>query len=174
VQIVNRFIELYSDRTIEHQVRSDLISNLFDKNSKICSLKTSKELIVGSDAIRSSFASTLALPAEVAKRMFIEPPRSGYKWSYCLDCYAVGATPGLGDRSKEGVVLYKCNDEAHIAEVYGMPDKESLASRKAMTKADFISSNAWMLARNVIEKEIGSIDDERCHFHDYSQMETWG
>jgi hypothetical protein len=32
------------------------------------------------------------------------------KISYCLDCHAPQSSPGLGDRSKDTVLLYRCED----------------------------------------------------------------
>lgn len=194
-QIINRFIEVFSDTKLSSENRLNSLIDLFHPNISIASLKSEKLLLDGSDAVRQSFARTQACYAETARRIYVPCPTQASdesllvtdnninststetfvsNYSYVLDFHAPGATPGLGDRTKDTVLLYECEESTiKITRVWGAVDTDKLASKDTVTKLEVCRSQAWKLALAIISKRYPSFD-HTCdlHFHDYVNIET--
>jgi len=166
---------VYSDEVATQENRVSLIGELFDTAAVVATMKTGKELLVGAAAIIDSFSKTLACPAQVSKRIFIEGrgPEGANEVSYCLDFHSPGSTPGLGDRAKDGAVLYKCQN-AKIIAVWGLTDSQKIGSKSKVTKEDILASTAWKLAEKYFPSDIDDVIESHCHYHDYSNIEVWG
>jgi len=178
-QIINRFIEIYSDTRISAENRLNSLMDLFHIDIFIASLKSEKQLLVGSEAVRQSFAHTQACFAETARRIYIPCPvpvdtASDKNYSYVLDLHAPGATPGLGDRSKDTVLLYECvESDVKINHVWGAVDIDKLASKETLSKLEVCQSQAWKWALTIILKQYPSFDHtSELHYHDYTNIET--
>lgn len=189
--IVNRLLELFSDTNLLQDERIDNIIELFHEDCRVSSLKNNKDIIVGVANIRTSFSKTLACASEASKRLFID--LSSYKLinkdlkgnvSYCVDFHKQGSTPGFGDRSKDAILLYKCQN-LKILQVWGMVDNDKYASIKDLTKEVLLETNVWKLVRTIIENDLTNnfernndkieLNEEAdVYFNDYSTIETWG
>jgi hypothetical protein len=107
------------------------------------------------------------------------PPRSaggggGAPVTFCLDFHRPGTAPGLGDKAKHTVLLYRCQ-AAHISHIYGMVDHEQLSAPEDMEKSQVLKSKVWALVRPIVLRDWEKLDEEgEAHFHNYDRMEVWG
>eukprot|EP01035_Chromulina_nebulosa_P019283 gene19283-25142_t len=173
IQIVNRFLEVYSNNKISSTNRLNEIMELFDKTCVIYSLKTSKVLLNNIETIKQSFSNTKPTSCIVSKRVFIE---SQFEKSitYSLDFHIPGNTPGLGDPAKDTILLYKCIRNK-IVNIWGYVDSLKMASNKALTKRNVLESKVWPLVKGIVSNDFQLLDEDNCcHFHDYDDIETWG
>jgi hypothetical protein len=94
--------------------------------------------------------------------------------TYCLDFHRPGTAPGLGDKAKHTVLLYRCQ-AAHISHIYGMVDHEQLSAPEDMEKSQVLKSKVWALVRPIVLKDWEELDEKsEAHFHNYDRMEVWG
>jgi hypothetical protein len=173
VQVVNRLIEVFQQPTGSVEKRLDLIMEVFADDAKISSLKSGKDLLVGADIIQTSFSRATACAASTSKRIFIEASAAASGVSYCFDLHHPGTSPGLGDRNKDAILLYKCA-QGKIQQVWGMTDTEKLTSSDSDGKRRVLSSQAWNLAHAIIAADNPMFSEEMLHYHDYEKIETWG
>lgn len=173
IQVVNRLLEVFEDVKSSSSKRIDNITELFSDDARISSLKSGKVFVTGTREIRESFGKTFPCLAEASKRAFVDLEKD--QITFCFDCHGPATSPGLGDRSKDTVLLYKCA-EGKIVQVWGMADSEKLGSRPSLTKEAFLASEAWKLALAIITSNSGlsTLSSEDIHFHNYSKIETWG
>ena len=99
--------------------------------------------------------------------------------TFCVDMHRAQCSPGLGDASKNTILLYRC-DNKHITNVWGMTDTEGLAVDRGLTLSKFMDSAAWHMVAAVVESDVElSAPDAMgkspsLHFHNYDTMDTWG
>ena len=188
IQVVNRFHDVYATDTLFAKDRIAALSDLFAATATIRSLKTDAEYLSGRESIGASFNKTMAAPVTVSKRVYIEPLDDGLRdasssssantpstssISFVMDLHKAGTAPGLGDRAKDNVLLYRVHD-AEINRIWGSADTEKLAADEDLSKEKLLCSKAWKLVSNLIRKE-RSLDEEKdAHYHNYDRMETWG
>jgi len=192
VQIVNRLLDVYgtSFKTAEapSKKRLEEIALLFSEDAAILSLKTGKELLRGRQKIEQSFAGTSAARATCAKRLFIESSAAANfnaksdadaSVSFALDLHVPGTSPGLGDRTKHTVLLYRVESNL-ITHVWGGVDADKMSANEKLTKEDLVTKLKETISRIIeqdyphcFEKEAenGVVD---IHFHDYCNLEVWG
>lgn len=194
VQVVNRFLEVFEGSssssscsssldTEDNGKRCDAIAELFAKDCTVCSMKRPmKVLLAGVKDIRNSFMKTTACKCEVSYRLLVLVPNgagpngAGPRGtvSYCLDLHGAGTLPGLGDRRRDGALLYMCQG-AVITQVWGMGDaEEGIGSKRGLSKSTVLTSKVWKLARDIIIQRFPALSDEDIHFHDYNNIQTWG
>jgi len=189
VQVVNRFQEVFASPSTRKR-RLDELEEVFADTVAIRSLKTDKVLLSGKANVRASFAGTLSHECSSSRRIFIESPEAEEKnaevngsvnnsksrVSFCFDLHQPGSSPGLGDPSKNTVLLYRCQDSL-ITAVWGCVDKQSLASEIAgkLTKSDILQSELWPLVLRTVRIDWPDApEDCNGHFSDYTNIETWG
>lgn len=197
VQVVNRFHEVFSTDTLFPSERLKNIEQLLAARASIASLKTGSVHLSGQEAIRESFAKTSATPCVISKRMYIEqeapedahsaaatgPAEDGEesevsqpasRVTFCLDFHRPGTAPGLGDRAKHTVLLYRCQ-AAHLTQIWGMVDHEQLSAPEDLEMCQVTSSKVWALVKAMVLRDLPSFDESRdAHFHNYDKMEVWG
>lgn len=191
VQVINQFHDMYSSRSGR---RLPAIGELFAVSASICSFKSGKVFVDGKGAIENSFIRTNPAPVFAAHRVFIDPSISNINKSnnsssssstsvedvtFCLDFHTAGKAPGLGDQTKDNVLLYRCQ-AATITKVWGMVDAEKLAANEELTEAAMFRSATWRKAVELIAPDFSSIlpipEDlvKIAVFHNYYKMEVWG
>jgi hypothetical protein len=173
IQVVNRFHEVYSTDTLFAKDRIASLCELLAPSSSIRSLKTDAEYLAGPAAIGESFNKTLAAPVSVSKRVYIEPTEEQGSVSYVVDLHRAGTAPGLGDKAKDTVLLYRVKD-AEILSIWGTADSEKLAADADLSKERLLTSKAWKMVSQIISKERSSVDEAGLHYHNYDRMEVWG
>lgn len=144
------------------------------------SLKNRTIYIEGRQNIGKSFVAAKPRAAAVSKRLLIDAPnRDGsVSITFCLDLHRAECSPGLGDVTKNIVLLYRCNNQ-HITNVWGMTDIEGLSNDKSLSLTSLIASKTWQLAVALIEEDILELNaadstNTYVHFHNYDNMDTWG
>jgi hypothetical protein len=175
VQIVNHFQEIFADSKTDSKKRVEAISELFTTNIIISSLKTEKLLLTGREAIFESFQRTSPSIAECSRRLFIPSVENDASAiSYCLDLHTPGTSPGLGDKTKDTVILYRCDEEtAKITHVWGAADPDQLASKSQLTKTDLLQATVWKWTTKIFQTIYPSFSDHQpTYFHDYTNIET--
>ena len=124
-----------------------------------------------------------------------------FKISYCLDFHAPNSSPGLGDRSKDTALLYRCVGSL-LTHIWGAvdPDKLSSSYRKngennksemstksaiqsvKITKNIVLNSKCWNWAEMIIKNDFPLLpiynenqtkSQEYLIFHDYDNIESW-
>lgn len=171
VQIVNRFLEIFSASTLSREKRISLFQELFAADAQVLTLKTQKTLLPSRQALLDSFFVKASFHQSTpTRRVFIALPGDG-STSFCLDLHAPGTSPGLGDPSKDSCLLYKATENA-ITQVWGAVDKEMLASLASLSLARIQASEVWRLAAAVISSE--ALSAEHIHYHDYTYIEVIG
>lgn len=181
VQVINRFHEVFSNAKQSQSERLNDLAQLFAKEATISSLKTGTVYLTGQDAIKESFTKTTAAPCTISKRMYLEraaPTATassvGSKVTFCLDFHRPGTAPGLGDKAKHSVLLYRCAG-VHITHIYGMVDQEQLSAPEDMEKTQVMKSKVWGFVKAIVCKEWEDFDETlEAHFHNYDRMEVWG
>lgn len=165
-------------------MRLDNIAELFAEDANINSLKNKNTYLQGRDKIRQSFQATKPRAAAVAKRVLINAPNkeasdASPSFTFCIDMHRAQCSPGLGDVSKNSILLYRC-DNKHIANVWGMTDTEGLAVDKELTLTNFLNSAAWRLVSAILESDVdlsildATTEPASLHFHNYDAMDIWG
>ncbi len=200
VQVVNRFHEVFATHTLFPSERVASIAELFLEEAVIASLKKpSNVYLKGRAAIGDSFLKTAAAPVTISKRVFLDldvlgaaqlgsPSSAGI--SFCFDLHRAGMAPGLGDKAKDTLLLYRCVN-AQLTSVWGMVDADKLASNSDLSAAQVLTSAAWsnyvwpIVARDVVAEDgeqgealFDDLSDQQkarlAVFHNYDHMETWG
>ena len=175
-------------------------------------MKSGKRLLESRASIRDSFTRTAPSLAECSRRIFIPSSAvrcvfpstavqcctgSAQGWTYCLDFHVRGWSPGLGDPSKDGVLLYRASNSV-LHRIWGGVDTQQLASRPGIVdQQTALSSIVWTWAVARIKEDVASaisldissggdgesvaemtpsvvVDATECVFHDYTQIETCG
>eukprot|EP01038_Epipyxis_sp_PR26KG_P015836 gene15836-21457_t len=170
VQIINRFHEVFQSNPLFISNRLNDIESLFEENSFIASLKNGSNYISGRTAVRDSFLKTTSSEVTISKRIFVD---NNGPITFCFDLHRSGTSPGLGDRTKDTVLLYKCCD-SHIQGIWGTADQEKLASNTELSKSELLSSKLWKYALQYIHSVMPDLNDEIIHYHNYDHMEVWG
>jgi hypothetical protein len=175
VQLVNRFLEVFSEQHMPIDIRESLLSDVFNDDLCVCSLKTSKILMATKAALLASFGKTKFHTASSARRLVLTFPQdSAYApVSYCFDLHTPLTSPGLGDPSKDSALLYRC-EHSKLTHIWGGVDKELLASLETLTLARIQDSEVWRLALAVITKQDCAPAAQHMHFHDYTNIEVIG
>eukprot|EP01039_Chlorochromonas_danica_P005043 gene5043-5537_t len=102
--------------------------------------------------------------------------------TYVCDLHRQGTSPGLGDRSRDTVLLYECQG-ALIGRIWGSVDNEHLSQEEDLTPEMFYQSKLWSQVMKIIQERRGgsnsttssSLQVERDSFyHNYDRMEVWG
>ena len=171
VQLTNRFLDVFSAAAIPVEKKADLLSELFADSMEVCSLKSRRPLLLSKSALLESFQRVTFHVAHPSRRVFIEAAAGAV--SFCLDFHCPHSAPGLGDPSKDSCLLYRC-ERSKITHVWGGVDKELLASLTSLSLARVKSSEVWRQAVVVIGAELGELDDNLLHFHDYTNIEVIG
>ena len=171
VQLVNRFLEVFSAESVPAERKTSLISELFADSVTVCSLKSRRPLLSSRAALLESFQRVSFHAALASRRVFFESRAGGT--SFCLDLHRPHSAPGLGDPSRDGCLLYRC-EGSRITSVWGGVDKELLASLTSLSLARVRSSEVWRQAVAVIGEELGELHDSQVHFHDYTNIEVIG
>lgn len=175
VQVLNRFHEVYSRDTLFSADRVQSISELFSDSASICSLKSGAQFLTGRTAIAESFAKTSPAAVAVSKRVFVESSPSATtslpRASFVFDLHRKGTSPGLGDKTKDGVLLYRVVG-ASIEQIWGAVDNERLAVDENLTEERLFQSKVWKLAGEIMQREVQPIGER--HYHNYDHMEVWG
>ena len=161
----------------------DLITELFAEDASVYSLKTGACFLKGKGKIRAAFATTKPHTASVSKRVFIDFPKKSQGEgsiaqgvTFCVDMHRAETSPGLGDVSRNTVLLYRC-DSRSICNVWGMTDSEGLSMKPDLSLNLFLSSATWKAIAAIIGADI-DIDtagvSEHVHFNNYDTIDTWG
>ena len=190
--------------------RLDAIADLFSEDSQVLSLKSGKVMLSGKSSIRSSFTRTtpdesrcshrivLNIPADTASSdaysnnedsngSAVDASKRKGSVSFCLDFHAPFTSPGLGDRTKDTALLYRCVGSL-LTHIWGAvdPDKFSTAwpgkqfnVAASASKEAVLDTKCWAWALAVVSKEFPSfpslvLDSEVVIFHDYNTIESWG
>ena len=112
--------------------------------------------------------------------------------SFCLDFHAPNSSPGLGDRSKDTCLLYRCENSL-LTHIWGAvdPDKLSSAASKSddslgktktavlVSREVILRSKCWVLSEAIIKLDYPSFsafvhDGDVIVYHDYNTIESWG
>lgn len=190
VQVINRFHEVFSQDKLSSSQRLSQIGQVFSPGAVIASLKSGVVHITGKTGVEDSFAKTTASVPAISKRIYVEHAPDNTesatdtftapaapispKITFCLDFHRPGTAPGLGDRAKHTVLLYRCAS-AQITHIWGMVDHEQLSQPEELEQSVIMKSKAWALAKPLVVKDIGGFDEVRdAHFHNYDRMEVWG
>jgi hypothetical protein len=188
IQVINHFHEVYSEKSSK---RLDHIAEIFEETAAIQSMKAlNKVYLSGKDAVKSSFARTQPQTIVTSKRIYIECPffketnvsSSGADGlvTYACDLHRSGTSPGLGDLSKDTVLLYECGHN-HILRVWGMNDTSHLSQNEDLTEDMVYDSEIWKAIEKIIGEKWKLVIEENqidlmliSHFHNYDKMEVWG
>eukprot|EP01032_Pedospumella_encystans_P012562 gene12562-14528_t len=194
VQVINRFHEVFAHDTLFPSERLNAIGQVFAPDAVIASLKSGVVHITGQVAMQESFAKTAATQPGISKRIYIEysdeestcgasgdveagevtSNAGAPKVTFCLDFHRPATAPGLGDRSKHTVLLYRCAN-AVITHIWGMVDHEQLSQPEEIEKSNIMKSKVWACVKPIVTKDLLSFDESRdAHFHNYDRMEVWG
>ena len=210
-QLANRFLEVFSGLGLNLTKRSntedeeeesgnrrlDAIADLLSENSQVLSLKSGKVMLSGKSSIRSSFTRTSPEESRCSHRVVLNIPQDTVSSdtysisenapkgsvSYCLDFHAPFTSPGLGDRTKDTALLYRCVGSL-LTHIWGAvdPDKFSTAwsvKQSTFSKEAVLDTKCWAWATAMVSKEFPSFtdlvtDSEVVIFHDYNTIESWG
>lgn len=195
--------------------RLDLIACLFIDTAAVLSLRNGKVMLASKSAIRDSFARTSPEDCRCSYRIVVNIPENHSRdnvdrssaaedrtpdvegqvavaasgdISYCLDFHAPNSSPGLGDRSKDTALLYRCVGSL-LTHIWGAVDPEKLSSLAATSAADtsdrsksrglFMNSKCWAWACAMIQLDYPSFPELSQKegvviFHDYNAVEVWG
>lgn len=172
VQVVNRFLEIFSESGSSIEKKYKLIAELFSDSVNVYTLKTRKILLSSKSALLDSFKKVSFHAAFASRRVFIEcsTKSNSDPVSFCLDFHRPLSSPGMGDPSKDGCLLYRCQN-SQITHVWGGVDKELLASLTTLTFPRVKCSEVWRQAVAVMSSEFDCSDDANMHFHDYTNIE---
>lgn len=186
VQVLNHFHEVYSGKSTR---RVEQIGELFHENAKIQSLRSDhKVYLKGREDIKTSFLKTQATNVTPSKRIYIEVPQflstdsasSPQLVTYACDFHRAATSPGLGDTSKDTVLLYECQDR-FIVNVWGMNDADHLSQNENLTEDVVYEAKVWGLVEAVIQEKWSEVIQREklnlklvSHFHNYDKMEVWG
>ncbi len=186
VQVLNHFHEVYSGKSTR---RVEQIGELFHENAKIQSLRSDhKVYLKGREDIKTSFLKTEATNVTPSKRIYIEVPQflstdsasSPQLVTYACDFHRAATSPGLGDTSKDTVLLYECQDR-FIVNVWGMNDADHLSQNENLTEDVVYEAKVWGLVEAVIQQKWSEVIQREklnlklvSHFHNYDKMEVWG
>ncbi len=199
VQVINRFHEVFAHETLFPSERLNAIGQVFSPEAAIASLKSGVVHITGQMAVQESFAKTTATQPSISKRIYVEYSgeegsakdnttsaggdveagevtyhSNAPKVTFCLDFHRPATAPGLGDRSKHTVLLYRCVNAA-ITHIWGMVDHEQLSQPEDLEKSNIMKSKVWACVKPIVMKDLLSFDESRdAHFHNYDRMEVWG
>lgn len=200
------------------ETRLDLIACLFVENAAVLSLRNGKVMLASKGAIRDSFARTSSEECRCSYRIVIDIPKNTTRGSadvpstvgeggdtevealevkledisYCLDFHAPNSSPGLGDRSKDTALLYRCVGSL-LTHIWGAVDPEKLSSTaessnsssnsdtqaRVKSKDAFMKSKCWTWACAMIQLDYPSFPEFSQKegviiFHDYNAVEVWG
>lgn len=192
--------------------RLDLIADLFVDSAAVLSLRNGKVMLASKSAIRDSFARTSPDDCRCSYRIVVSIPENSSRAnvdrsssevhptdveegvaesediSYCLDFHAPNSSPGLGDRSKDTALLYRCVGSL-LTHIWGAVDPEKLSSITASSHAGpsnhstsrdiFMKSKCWAWASAMIQLDYPLFPeltqtDGVIIFHDYNTVEVWG
>jgi hypothetical protein len=181
--------------------RLDLIACLFVDSAAVLSLRNGKVMLASKSAIRESFARTSPEDCRCSYRIVVNIPENSNRTnidgssaavpediSYCLDFHAPNSSPGLGDRSKDTALLYRCVGSL-LTHIWGAVDPEKLSSVTASSDTDpssrsrardvFMKSKCWAWASAMIQLDYPSFPELSQNegvviFHDYNTVEVWG
>jgi hypothetical protein len=181
--------------------RLDLIACLFVDRAAVLSLRNGKVMLASKSAIRESFARTSPEDCRCSYRIVVNIPENSNRTnidgssaavhediSYCLDFHAPNSSPGLGDRSKDTALLYRCVG-SFLTHIWGAVDPEKLSSVTASSDTDpssrsrardvFMKSKCWAWASAMIQLDYPSFPELSQNegvviFHDYNTVEVWG
>jgi hypothetical protein len=193
--------------------RLDLIACLFVDSAAVLSLRNGKVMLASKSAIRESFARTSPEDCRCSYRIVVDIPENSNRTnidgssavelhppdvegrlavpediSYCLDFHAPNSSPGLGDRSKDTALLYRCVGSL-LTHIWGAVDPEKLSSVTASSDTDpssrsrardiFMKSKCWAWASAMIQLDYPSFPELSQNegvviFHDYNTVEVWG
>eukprot|EP01032_Pedospumella_encystans_P014208 gene14208-16335_t len=194
VQVIKRFHEVFAHDTLFPSERLNTIGQVFAPDAVIASLKSGVVYITGQVAVQESFARTAATQPGISKRIYIEysgeesttstssavevgevtSNTGAPKVTFCLDFHRPSTAPGLGDRSKHTVLLYRCAN-AVITHIWGMVDHEQLSQPEELEKGNIMKSKVWACVKPIVTKDLLNFDESRdAHFHNYDRMEVWG
>jgi hypothetical protein len=154
---------------------------MFADNAVVASLKTGQVYLTGKEAIQNSYTKTTGTgegkTASVCRLFVPEDHATKTKVSFVVDFHRAGTSPGLGDPTKDIALLYRCENN-QITNVWGSVDPNKLASNNVSVKAEMLlqgTAFTWVLP--LIRKDMPGfepVEGKNCHFHDYSNVETWG
>jgi hypothetical protein len=188
IQVINHFHEVYSEKSTK---RLDHIAEMFQEKATIQSMKAiNKIYLSGNDLIKSSFSRTQPQTIVTSKRIYIECPfftevnstssTTNSLVTYACDLHRAGTSPGLGDLSKDTVLLYECGHN-HILRVWGMNDTAHLSQNEDLTEDMVYDSDIWKAIEKIIGEKWKQVIEENqidlmliSHFHNYDKMEVWG
>jgi hypothetical protein len=190
--------------------RLDLIACLFVESAAVLSLRNGKVMLASKNAIRDSFARTSPEDCRCSYRIVVNIPENSNRTnidgssaverhvggrvavpediSYCLDFHAPNSSPGLGDRSKDTALLYRCVGSL-LTHIWGAVDPEKLSTVTASSGTDpssrstardiFMKSKCWTWASAMIQLDYPSFPELSQNegvviFHDYDSLEVWG
>jgi hypothetical protein len=174
----------------------------------VLSLKSGKVMLSGKSSIRSSFTRTSPEESRCSHRVVLNIPQdtvssdayasneggsdstvgaSNRSVSYCLDFHPPFTSPGLGDRTKDTALLYRCVGSL-LTHIWGAVDpdkfsstwsKQSTSATVSASKEAVLETKCWTWAAAVVSKEFPSFpllveDSEVVIFHDYNTIESWG
>lgn len=171
VQVVNRFLEVFSDARVSPEARSALLSEVLGESIVVSSLRTRKTLLASKSAVLDSFRRATSHAAAPSRRVFISSDTQDAS-SFCFDMHAPGSSPGLGDPCKDTCLLYECKYSV-IQAVWGCVDKDLLASLSTLTLARVQRSELWALVLGIVATQL-DVDRADFHFHDYTNIEVIG
>lgn len=163
--------------------RIENIAELFAEDATICSMKSGNVYVQGKTKISNSFVTTKPRLATVSKRLLIDAPNilsdSTNAVTFSIDMHRADTSPGLGDVSKNTILLYRC-DKRSITNVWGMTDFDSLSTKTNLSLEAFVASNAWKVVVSIIRNDIDvdslcfSSQSAHVHFHNYDTIDVWG
>ena len=122
----------------------------------------------------------------------VEVTSSDSTVSFCLDFHAPNSSPGLGDRTKDACLLYRCENSL-LTHIWGAVDADKLSSTASksdgttakdrntvhVTRDVVLKSKCWVLSGAIIKLDYPSFselihDNNVLVYHDYNTIESWG
>ena len=174
---------------IANNNRIDKLMCLFHSECQIMSLKTKKILLTNSiskdntnavadvSAMRMSFTKALIHPSEPNYRIFIQD--ESVEPTFCIDYYKPGTSPGLGDSTKNMLIVYRIASN-QITHIYGIVDSILLPCvmgsqpRVTVTKEMVLNELYQQYIVPIIKQDITNLNTNHIHFNDYTAVETIG
>ena len=94
-----------------------------------------------------------------------------YLWSMYI---WIGTAPGLGDKNKHTILLYRCKS-ALITNIWGCTDQEQLSESKTLIKEKILLCKTYeQYVKPIILNDYQGIHDQDINYHNYDEMEVWG
>jgi hypothetical protein len=171
VQVVNRFLEIFSTTGMTFKMRLENLEEVFAENVTVSTLKTQKVIMTSRQALTDSFHKAVFHSANPSRRVFIS--KEAEDVTYCFDLHTPGSSPGLGDPTKDTCLLYRCRNSV-ITHIWGGADKEHLASLTMLTLDRIQESELWKLVQGILDESSGTETGQlnSLHFQDYTNIEV--